>query len=161
MKTPSIANSGKRLFTPVVLAAAFALPAFADYKDNIANTPQQTIRQPIGQDRAYMLPPLSDHIIVAMADEDAGALNDASPAARDDETALNDEASDDTATQYNRGYYEEPEQVLVVVLVPEDLETVQQQNISDDETAQQYDRGYYKDPETVAVVLVLNDEEEE
>jgi hypothetical protein len=79
------------------------------------------------------------------------ALSDDQAAVFDAATALNDEENDGTATQ-------KPEQV-VVVIVPENLEAVEQQSVSDDGTALQYDRGYYKDPETVAVAIVLNDEE--
>jgi hypothetical protein len=170
MNTTSIANSAKRLFTPVVLAAAVSVPAFADYRDDVANTPLQAITQPL--ERGHILPPLSDHIIVATADENDVAVNDQGSAASSDEMALSDDqaAVFDAATALKDGETvlnddendgtsnQEPEQV-VVVIVPEPLEAVEQQSVSDDGTAHQYDRGYYKDSETVAVAIVLNDEE--
>jgi len=163
MNTTSIANSAKRLFTPVVLAAAVTVPAYADYRDDVANTPLQAITQPL--ERAYILPPLSDHIIVALANDNGMAVNDQRSAASVDEMALSDDQAAvlDAATALNDdendGTANQQSEQVVVVIVPETLEAVEQQNVSDDGTAHQYDRGYYKDPETVAVAIVLNDEE--
>jgi len=149
MNATSMMNSAKRLFTPAVLVAAVAVPAFADYTDDVANAPQQGIQQPPGRGRPYVLPPLSDHIIVAMADEDAGALND-DGGARDGESA-----NSGTAKQY------EPEQGAIVILIPSDLEAIDQESVSDDETAQQSDTEYQDEDTEEALVIIVDDDDDE
>jgi hypothetical protein len=51
---------------------------------------------------------------------------------------------DETALESDRGYYQDPDQIVVVLPY-------------DDDTAHQYDRGYYQDPDQVAVVIIEPD----
>jgi hypothetical protein len=68
------------------------------------------------------------------SDEDSRAI----PADRlNDDLALQDDL---TARQFNRGYYQEPREIAVVVP-------------AHDGTAYQFNRGYYQDPDAVIVVI--------
>jgi hypothetical protein len=57
---------------------------------------------------------------------------------------LTSASNDETALQFDRGYYQEPDQI--VVMLP-----------YEDDTAHQYDRGYYQDPDQVAVFVIEPD----
>lgn len=83
----------------------------------------------------FMLPPLSDHLNVARLDDDEAALeqddataqirrNDLDPqtvvlvlARATSEAGAIGEEADGTARQYDRGYYQEPE-VIALIIVP-------------------------------------------
>lgn len=67
---------------------------------------------------------------------------------------------DGTTHEFDRGYYKDPDQVAMVVVVPSNLDAIEQQDVSDDDTAQQFDRGYYQDPEqTTALVIIPEDDD--
>ena len=102
----------------------------------------------------YMLPPLSDHLMVAKLNDAAFALEE-----DEDEGAL--EEGDGTAKEYNRGYYAEPVQIVWFALAPSSLDAIELTKMSDDGTARQYDRGYYKDPEIIVALIVVPSEDTE
>jgi len=82
--------------------------------------------------------PASD---VALAGEAKGEWVDEYVVVMPAELATLEPAIEDgTATQYNRGYYAEPEQVIVAA--------------TDDSTADEFDRGYYKDPDHIAILVI-------
>ena len=130
--------------------------AFADNTDEVAAMDHGTyLIQPSETHPGYMLPPLSDHLIVAQ-------LNDAQFVLQENEDQGALEEDDGTAKEYNRGYYAEPVQIVGFVLAPTTLEAIELSKVSDDGTAQQYDRGYYKEPEiTVALIIVPSEDIEE
>ena len=127
--------------------------AFAEKTDEVAAMGKGTyLIQPSETHPGYMLPPLSDHLIVAQLNDDQFALEE-----NDDEAVL--EEDDGTAKEYNRGYYADPVQIVELVLVPTTLEAIELSNVSDDGTAQQYDRGYYKDPEIIVALIIVPSED--
>jgi hypothetical protein len=127
--------------------------AFAENTDEVAAMDQATyLIQPSETHPGYMLPPLSDHLIVTQLNDDQFALKE-----NDDEAAL--EEDDGTAKEYNRGYYAEPVQIVELVLVPTTIEEIELSNVSDDGTARQYDRGYYKDPEIIVALIIVPSED--
>jgi hypothetical protein len=140
----------KAIVASVAAAAALIGPvivgksALAENTDQVVAMDESTYLTHPG----YMLPPLSDHLMVAKLDDAQFALEE-----DEDEGAL--EEDDGTAKEYNRGYYAEPVQVVWVVVAPSSLEAIELSKISDDETARQYDRGYYKDPEIIVAVALI------
>jgi hypothetical protein len=127
--------------------------AFAENTDEVAamNSPTYLI-QPSETHPGYMLPPLSDHLIVGQMNDDQLALEE-----KNGEAAL--EEDDGTAKEYNRGYYADPVQIVELVLVPTSIEAIELSNVSDDGTAHQYDRGYYKDPEIIVALIIVPSED--
>jgi hypothetical protein len=145
----------KAIVASVAAAAALIGPvivgksALAENTDQVVAMDESTyLNQPSETHPGYMLPPLSDHLMVAK-------LNDAQFALEEDEDEGALEEDDGTAKEYNRGYYAEPVQVVWVVVAPSSLEAIELSKISDDETARQYDRGYYKDPEIIVAVALI------
>jgi len=138
----------KRTRAIVTLLAAAAVFSGSVFVERTAVGATDSI-QPDDPDSGYVLPPLSDHILLARLHEEQVAL-------RSDNGQEALEAHDGTAKQYNRGYYREPVEIgqLVLVTVPSTLEETEAINVSDDGTAQQFDRGYYKEPAIVALIAI-------
>jgi hypothetical protein len=123
--------------------------ALAENTDQVLAMDESTyLIQPSETHPGYMLPPLSDHLMVAK-------LNDAQFALEEDEDQGVLEEDDGTAKEYNRGYYAEPVQIVWFVLAPSSLDAIELSKIGDDGTARQYDRGYYKDPEIIVAVALI------
>jgi len=157
MKANSKPDRTRGIVASLAAGAVLIAPAFAG---NLAGNTDQVaainvgpyLIQPSETHPGYMLPPLSDHLLVARLDDDQFAVEQDNVAFEDD---------DGTATQYNRGYYREPEQPAAFVFVPTTIEAFELTNASDDATAPQYDRGYYKEPEIiVAYIMVLNEDQQ-
>jgi hypothetical protein len=110
--------------------------------------------QPSETHPGNMLPPLSDHLMVARLNDAQFALEE-----NEDEGVL--EEDDGTAKVYNRGYYAEPVQIMWFVLAPSTLDSIELSKSSDDGTARQYDRGYYKDPEIIVALIFVPSEDSE
>jgi hypothetical protein len=149
-------NRTEAIVASLAAAAVLTGPVFADQTAVAGNTDEVTamsegmyLIQPSDNDPAYMLPPLSDHLLFAQQNDDRVALeqNNAEEAVEED---------DGTAKEYNRGYYAEPTQIARVVLVPTSIEAIETANVSEDGTARQYDRGYYKEPETIVALIVVS-----
>lgn len=157
-KRSMIFKRTRGIVTSLAAAAVLVAPAIAqksalaENTDQVAAIEQPYLIQPSQTHPGYMLPPLSDHLIVAQSDQDEFALEEGG-AAGDENLAI--EEDDRTAAQYNRGYYEEPVQIAAFVLLPTTLEAVELADVSDDGTAQQFDRGYYKDPEMIVALIVV------
>jgi len=145
----------KAIVASVAVAAALIEPvivgksALAENRDQVVAMDESTyLIQPSETHPGYMLPPLSDHLMVAK-------LNDA-------QFALEEDEDDRTAKEYNRGYYgepvREPVQIVWFVLAPSTLDAIELSKIGDDGTARQYDRGYYKDPEIIVALIVVPSE---
>lgn len=147
----------KAIVTALAAAAVLSGPVFAEETsvasaaENIGEGAAMNLIQPVDPDSGYTLPPLSDHILLAQANEDQVAVPQ-----DNGQGALGED--DGTAKQYNRGYYTELVQIAQLVLVPATLEEIEAGNVSDDRTAQQFDRGYYKEPEIVALIILLPSE---
>jgi hypothetical protein len=142
--------AGVAVLTGPVIAGKSAC---AENTDEVAAMDSPTyLIQPSETHPGYMLPPLSDHLIVAQMNDERFALEE-----NDDEAAL--EEDDGTAQEYNRGYYADPVQIVELVLVPTTIEAIELSNVSDDGTAQQYDRGYYKDPEIIVALIIVPSED--
>ena len=137
----------KAIVASVAAAAVLIGPVMVSKSALAENTDQVVAMdesiQPSETHPGYILPPLSDHLMVAK-------LNDAQFALEED---------DGTAKEYNRGYYAEPVQIVGFVLVPSTLDAIELSKISDDGTARQYDRGYYKDPEIIVALIVVPSED--
>jgi hypothetical protein len=132
-----------------VLTGPIIKSAFAENTDGVAAMDQDSyLIQPSETHPGYMLPPLSDHLMVAQ-------LNDAHFALEENEDQAALEEDDGTAKKYNRGYYAEPVQIVRFVLTPTTLEAIERSKVSDDGTAQQYDRGYYKEPEIIFALIIV------
>jgi hypothetical protein len=148
----------KAIVASVAAAAALIGPvivgksALAENTDQVVAIDGSTyLIQPSETHPGYMLPPLSDHLMVAK-------LNDAQFALKEDEDDGVLEQDDGTAKEYNRGYYAEPVQIVWFVLAPSTLDAIELSKIGDDGTARQYDRGYYKDPEIIVALIVVPSE---
>ena len=126
--------------------------AFAENSDEVAMDQGTHLIQPSETSPGYILPPLSDHLMIAQ-------LNDGEAALEEDENVGALEENDGTAKEYNRGYYAEPVQIVRFVLAPASLEAIEVSEGSDDGTAQQYDRGYYKDPEIIVALAIVQSED--
>jgi len=139
----------KAIVTSLAAVVVLSGPAFS----TIASAAQNeggaiNLTQPEDTNSGYTLPPLSDHILFAQANEDQTAVPQ-----HNRQSAFGDD--DDTAKQYNRGYYTEPVQIAQLVPVPTTLEETEAVNVSNDETAQQFDRGYYREPEMTLALVIL------
>jgi len=64
---------------------------------------------------------------------------------------------DGTTHEFDRGYYKDPDQVAMVIVVPSELEAIEQQDVSNDDTALQFDRGYYQEPEQTSALVIVPD----
>jgi hypothetical protein len=122
--------------------------AFAKATDEVATY----LIHPSGTHPGHMLPPLSDHLIVAGLNDDQFGLEE-----NGDEAVV--EGDDGTAKEYNRGYYAEPVQIVKLVLVSTTSEAIERSKVSDDGTARQYDRGYYEDPEMIVALIIVPGED--
>ena len=88
--------------------------ALAENTDEAAAMDEGTyLIQPSKTHPGYMLPPLSDHLLVAQ-------LNDAQFGAEEGGF----EKGDGTAKEYNRGYYAEPVQIVELVPEPSSIESI-------------------------------------
>ena len=118
--------------------------ALAENTDQVAAMDESTyLIQPSETQPRYMLPPLSDHLMIAQLNHVDVAL----------------EENDGTAKEYNRGYYAEPVPIVALVLAPTTVEAIELSKVGDDGTAQQYDRGYYKDPEIIVALIIVPSED--
>ena len=152
-------NRTKAIVASLAGAAVFTGPviadksAFAENTDEVSAMDQGTyLIEPSETHPGYMLPPLSDHLIVAKLNEAQFAFQE-----NEDQGAL--EEDDGTAKEYNRGYYAEPGQIVGFVLAPTIREAIELSKVSDDGTAQQYNRGYYKDPEIIVALIIVSSED--
>jgi len=147
----------KAIVTALAGAALLSGPVFAEETtvagatQNVDEGGAMTLIQPGDTNSRYTLPPLSDHILLARANEDQVAV----PQDKG-QSALGED--DGTAKQYNRGYYTDPVQIAQLVPVPTTLEQTEAVNVSNDETAQQFDRGYYREPEMILALVILPEE---
>jgi hypothetical protein len=140
----------RAIVTSLAAVAVFSGPAFsivASAAQNVEKGGAINVIQPESTNLGYALPPLSDHILLAQANEDQIAV-----------PQNNRQSGDDTAKQYDRGYYTEPVQITQLVPVPTTLEQTEAVNVSNDETAQQFDRGYYREPEMTLALVILPSE---
>lgn len=145
----------KAVIALLAAAAVLSGPVVVDKSALAENTDQAAamdegtyLIQPRKTPPGYMLPPLSDHLLVAQ-------LNDAQFAVEEGGF----EKGDGTAKEYNRGYYAEPVQIVEFVPAPSFIESIEPSRVSDDGTAQQYDRGYYKDPETIVAMIIVSSDD--
>ena len=141
MRTNWISNRTKAILVSLAGVAVLSAPlaweqsAFAETADEVGAMDKGTyLIEPSETHPGFMLPPLSDHLNVARLDDDEAALE------QDDATAqtwrgdhelqivmfvLTPTASeagvigeeDGTTRQYDRGYYQEPE-VIALIIVP-------------------------------------------
>jgi hypothetical protein len=123
------------LLTPIAIAGALGLSssALADEEMNL----------PSAQSDQMIIEPGS----AAHNESAAWAQGQNTDQDDQDQAALDDAAASD--------------QTVLVMLVPETLDAVEHENVSDDGTAQQFNRGYYKEPETIVVIALVGDEDEE
>ncbi len=151
-------NRTKTIFAALAAAAVLTGPvivnksAFAENTDEVGMDQGTHLIQPSETYPGYILPPLSDHLMIAQ-------LNDGEVALEEDGNAGALEENDGTAKEYNRGYYAEPAQFVRFVLAPTNLEAIEVSEGSEDGTAQQFDRGYYKDPEIIIALVIVQSED--
>lgn len=151
-------NRTKTIIASLAAAAVLTGPvianklAFAENTDEVGMDEGANLIQPSEPYPGYILPPLSDHLMIAQ-------LNDGEVALEEDEDVGALEENDGTAKGYNRGYYAEPAQIVRFVLAPTSLEAIEVSEGSEDGTAQQYDRGYYKDPEIIIALVIVQSED--
>ena len=147
----------KAIVTSLAAAAALSGSVFAEetsvvgVAQNVDKGGAMNLIQPADPDSGYTRPPLSDHILLAQANEGQAAVPQ-----DNGQGALGE--GDGTAKQYNRGYYTEPVQIAQLVLMPTTLDQTEAVNVSNDETAQQFDRGYYREPEMIVALVILPEE---
>ena len=189
MNTFSKTHHPKRGLKPLVAAVVLSLPCLAasaaPMNDAVTTRADQNIDQQYGRDSVYALSmvakPLSSDRIAMLEPSRGSFLQPAYDVALGGEAKGNWEdeyvvimplelatmepmIEDGTDTQYNRGYYAEPDQVIIAAVddgtatefdrgyyaEPEQVVIA----AVDDDTANQFDRGYYKDPDLVAILVI-------
>jgi len=144
----SLAGAGVLTGSVIANKSAFAentdeVAIGSGYAPEVAMDQGMHLFQPSETHPGYMLPPLSDHLMIAQLNHVDVAL----------------EENDGTAKEYNRGYYAEPVPIVALLLAPTTVEAIELSKGGDDGTAQQYDRGYYKDPEIIVALIIVPSED--
>lgn len=160
----------KRHLKPIILALALVLPgsaALAASVDDVVKTrADQNIDQHYGRDSVYAFSAESKPL---SPDRTFGSrwfpsLANADVVSESELTAVRGTTADGTATEFDRGYYQDPEEVAML----EDDGTATRFDrgyyqdpdglaILDDDTATEFDRGYFQEPDRVAILVILPD----
>ena len=160
----------KRALKPIILTLALTLSgaaaSAASMDDVVKMRAHQTIDQRYGRDSVDALSPDSTPLLAerTFGSRWLRSQPSADVVSESDPTADTSGIDDETTTQFDRGYYQDPEDVALL----EDDGTATRYDrayyqdpdglaVRGDDTATRFDRGYYQEPDRVAILAILPD----